>query len=107
MTQPVSETHLEEYEPIKFMTPMAKLLHELQMSVSFNPPQWYMPVELKKMVFTRIAYDSWKNSLETRSLIQLAWYDNRTTWEPQEHGNITKVIGFQYLMWTPTIVVKE
>ncbi|XP_053683435.1 uncharacterized protein LOC128733695 [Sabethes cyaneus] len=101
------ETHLEEFEPIRFMTPMAKLLHELQMNVSFDPPRWYTPIELKKMVFTRIAYDSWKNSLETRSFIQLSWRDNRTTWLPEEHGNITKVIGFQYLMWTPTIVVKD
>ncbi|XP_055532815.1 uncharacterized protein LOC129722956 [Wyeomyia smithii] len=102
-----SETRLEEYEPVTFMTPMAKLLNDLQMNVSFNAPQWYTPIELKKIVFTRIAYNSWKNSLETRSLVKLSWRDNRTMWIPQEHGNITKVIGFQYLMWTPTVVVED
>ncbi|XP_058465279.1 neuronal acetylcholine receptor subunit eat-2 [Malaya genurostris] len=102
-----TETQLEEFDPVKNMTSMAKLLYELQMNVSFDPPKWYSPIQLKKLVFTRVAYHSWKNTLETRAITRLSWYDNRTTWVPQEHGNITKVIGFQYLMWTPTLVAKD
>ncbi|XP_058839054.1 uncharacterized protein LOC131694617 [Topomyia yanbarensis] len=102
-----TETQLEEFDPVKNMTSMAKLLYELQMNVSFDPPKWYTPIELKKLVFTRIAYHSWKNSLETRAITRLSWRDNRTTWVPAEHGNITKVIGFQYLLWTPTLVAKD
>uniref|UniRef100_A0A0P6K120 Putative farnesoic acid 0-methyl transferase n=1 Tax=Aedes aegypti TaxID=7159 RepID=A0A0P6K120_AEDAE len=100
-------TELEEFDPSKDMTPREKLLYELQLNTSFNAPEVQTPIEIKQLVFTRVAYDSWKNTLETRFFLRAAWFDNRTTWIPEDHGNISRLVGFHYITWTPSLFVRD
>ncbi|XP_055626202.1 acetylcholine receptor-like protein cup-4 [Toxorhynchites rutilus septentrionalis] len=100
-------TQLGEYDPGDFpMTPREKLIFDLQMNASFDAPKVPTTVEMSKLVFTRVAYNSWKNTLETRFQVKLRWSDIRTTWNPQDYGNITKIIDFFYV-WTPTLLAKN
>ncbi|XP_065081381.1 uncharacterized protein NtR [Ochlerotatus camptorhynchus] len=102
-----SLTQLEEFESIKLLTPREQLMFELEMNSTFRPPEWFTPIEIKQLVFTRVAYDSWKNTLQTRFFLRGAWRDNRTSWIPEEHGNITRIVGFQFLTWTPSVYVRD
>ncbi|KXJ73306.1 hypothetical protein RP20_CCG016064 [Aedes albopictus] len=100
-------TELELFEPSKDLSPREKLIYDLQLNTSFTAPELPTPVEIKQLVFTRVAYDSWKNTLETRFFLRASWFDNRTTWIPEDHGNITRLVGFQYLTWTPSVFVRD
>uniref|UniRef100_A0A8D8BPZ9 Neuronal acetylcholine receptor subunit alpha-6 n=2 Tax=Culex pipiens TaxID=7175 RepID=A0A8D8BPZ9_CULPI len=106
-TEDETVTELEVYDPTGHMTPKDKLIYALQMNASYRAPDWETPIEMQKLVFTRIAYDSWKNQLETRLMFRLSWRDNRSCWEPKEHSNITKVINFSAMLWAPAINVKD
>ncbi|XP_062556535.1 neuronal acetylcholine receptor subunit alpha-9 [Armigeres subalbatus] len=102
-----STTELEEMNPIKDLTPREKLLYELQLNTSFTAPDFYTEIYIKQLVFTRVSYDSWKNTLEARFFLRATWNDNRTIWVPEDYGNITRLVGFQYLTWNPSIFIRD
>ncbi|CAI5440277.1 unnamed protein product [Caenorhabditis angaria] len=90
----------------KFMEDLFKGYDKEAAPISENRKhQWPFEYEISVLRFKLIDVDEPKEQVTVVMEIQQAWPDDRLTWDPEEHDNVTAVYLRLEKLWSPPITV--